>query len=142
MYPMSQSRRSSIDSLASSSHPYVNTSQLNHHHPHHIHNQGSSTISPIAVHSANARRVSRLLKSPSTPSLMKKPEHLLWGFAQVVGQFVVDPTLINNNEFAPLKHRTMYRPQGSGFGGGGGLWNGKADPKIGKIFLLLIYKYV
>ncbi|CAO3611927.1 unnamed protein product [Cunninghamella blakesleeana] len=130
MYPTSQSRRSSIDSLASSSHPYINTSQLNHHHPHHLHNQGSSAISPITVHSANARRVSRLLKSPSTPSLMKKPEHLLWGFAQVVGQFVVDPTLINNNEFAPLKHRTMYRPHGSGFGGGGGLWNGKTDPKI------------
>jgi hypothetical protein len=63
---------------------------------------------------------------------MKKTEHLLWGSAQVVGQFVVDPTLINNNEFAPLKQRTMYRPQGAGFGGGGGLWNGKHDSKIGK----------
>ncbi|CAO3642582.1 unnamed protein product [Cunninghamella echinulata] len=128
VHPTSQSRRSSVDSMASS-HPYINTSQLNHHHYHH---QGPSpsVISPIVVHSANSRRLSRLLKSPSTPSLLKKPEHLLWGFAQVVGQFIVDPTLINNNEFAPLKHRTMYRPQGSGFGGGGGLWNGKADPKI------------
>lgn len=64
---------------------------------------------------------------------MKKPENLIWGFAQVVGQFVVDPTLINNNEFAPLKQRTMYRPQGTGFGGGGGLWNGKLDSKIGNV---------
>ncbi|KAI8344340.1 Rgp1-domain-containing protein [Chlamydoabsidia padenii] len=116
-HPISASRRSSIDSLASSSspvHPYYMTPQFptGQHHPTHH------------------RRLSRLLKSPTTPSLMKKPENLIWGFAQVVGQFVVDPTLINNNEFAPLKQRTMYRPQGTGFGGGGGLWNGKQDSKF------------
>ncbi|KAL0083585.1 Rgp1-domain-containing protein [Phycomyces blakesleeanus] len=63
----------------------------------------------------NAQRLSNLLKS----SHNKKPEHILWGFAQIVGNFVVDPALINNNEFASLKHRTMYRPNGGGIGGGG-----------------------
>ncbi|KAG0177133.1 hypothetical protein DFQ29_005196 [Apophysomyces sp. BC1021] len=86
------SRRSSMDSLASNS-----MKQQQH------------------------QRHSQLLKSSSTSTLAKKPEHLLWGFAQLVGHFIVDPTLINNNEFAPLKHRTMYRPHGVGFGGGGGL---------------------
>ncbi|KAI9019984.1 Rgp1-domain-containing protein [Phycomyces nitens] len=63
----------------------------------------------------NAQRLSNLLKTSHT----KKPEHILWGFAQIVGNFVVDPALINNNEFASLKHRTMYRPNGGGLGGGG-----------------------
>ncbi|CAO3600805.1 unnamed protein product [Absidia cylindrospora] len=128
MHPISSSRRSSTDSLASA-HPYYTTppppppqQQQSLYHP--------PPPSTSAAHPINARRLSRILKSPSTPSLMRKPEHLLWGFAQVVGQFVVDPTLINNNEFAPLKQRTMYRPQGTGFGGGGGLMNGKQDSKI------------
>ncbi|KAI8391357.1 Rgp1-domain-containing protein [Radiomyces spectabilis] len=95
--PYDVSRRSSIDSLASN--PYTA-------------NQPPSSL--------NTRRLSYLVKAPSTPPLLKKSEHLLMGFAQVVGHFIVDPTLINNSEFAPLKNRTMYRPQGSGFGGGGG----------------------
>ncbi|SAM02517.1 hypothetical protein [Absidia glauca] len=120
IHPALSSRRSSTDSLASS-HPYYSSSQSTTTQQQQNHSSGPS---------APPRRLSRLLKSPSTPSLMKKTEHLLWGSAQVVGQFVVDPTLINNNEFAPLKQRTMYRPQGAGFGGGGGLWNGKHDSKI------------
>lgn len=105
------SRRSSMDSLASSVHPFQNRqSQLT-----------GPRLSQI------------LLRSSSSPALAKKPEHLLWGFAQVVGNFIVDPTLINNNEFAPLKRRTMYRPHGAGIGGGGGLMMGKPDAqsKIG-----------
>lgn len=108
------SRRSSMDSLASSNNPY--------------HGGRASQLS--------APRLSQfLLRSSSAPSLVKKPEHLLWGFAQVVGNFIVDPTLINNNEFAPLKQRTMYRPHGAGMGGGGGLlMGGRSDmhSKIGK----------
>lgn len=105
------SPRSSMDSLASSGHPFQNRqAQLT-----------GPRLSQI------------LLRSSSSPALAKKPEHLLWGFAQVVGNFVVDPTLINNNEFAPLKRRTMYRPHGAGVGGGGGLMMGKPDAqsKIG-----------
>lgn len=114
------SRRSSMDSLASSNNPY--------------HGGRASQLS--------APRLSQfLLRSSSAPSLVKKPEHLLWGFAQVVGNFIVDPTLINNNEFAPLKQRTMYRPHGAGMGGGGGLlMGGRSDmhSKIGKIELTWI----
>ncbi|KAI9497852.1 Rgp1-domain-containing protein [Zychaea mexicana] len=100
------SRRSSVDSLASN-------------HPYHTAARASQLSAP---------RLSQfLLRSSSAPSLVKKPEHLLWGFAQVVGNFIVDPSLINNNEFAPLKRRTMYRPHGSGMGGGGGLLMGKPD---------------
>ncbi|KAI9319707.1 Rgp1-domain-containing protein [Dichotomocladium elegans] len=81
------SRRSSMDSLASAN-PY--------------HGRASQFSAP---------RLSQiLLRSSTGPAVAKKPEHLLWGFAQVVGNFIVDPTLINNNEFAPLKQRTMYRP--------------------------------
>ncbi|KAI7877208.1 Rgp1-domain-containing protein [Lichtheimia hyalospora FSU 10163] len=106
------SRRSSMDSLASSSNPY--------------HGGRASQLS--------APRLSQfLLRSSSAPSLVKKPEHLLWGFAQVVGNFIVDPTLINNNEFAPLKQRTMYRPHGAGMGGGGGLLMGGRSDMHSKI---------
>ncbi|RCH84109.1 hypothetical protein CU098_005804, partial [Rhizopus stolonifer] len=61
-------------------------------------------------------------------SSLKRPmsEHLLCGFAQVVGSFIADPNLINLSEFDPLKKHTMYTPQG-GFGGGGGLMMAKAD---------------
>lgn len=67
-------------------------------------------------------------------SPLKKPvsEHLLCGFAQVVGSFVADSSLINLNEFGPLKHHTMYNPQG-GFGGGGGLMMAQSDSSLGKI---------
>ncbi|KAI7853420.1 Rgp1-domain-containing protein [Circinella umbellata] len=103
------SRRSSVDSLASN-HPYL------------------AGAAGGRASQLSAPRLSQfLLRSSSTPSLVKKPEHLLWGFAQVVGNFIVDPSLINNNEFAPLKRRTMYRPHGSGMGGGGGLLMGKPD---------------
>ncbi|ORX49180.1 Rgp1-domain-containing protein [Hesseltinella vesiculosa] len=118
--PASSSRRSSIDSTTSTSsaQPYAA-----------VQYRQQLAQSPMA-HPANARRLSRLLKSPSTPSLMKKPEHLLWGFAQVVGQFVVDANLINAKEFEPVKHRTMYQPQGAGFGGGGGMTTNKHDSKL------------
>ncbi|KAL7320014.1 Golgi membrane exchange factor (Ric1p-Rgp1p) subunit [Mucor circinelloides] len=64
-------------------------------------------------------------------SPLKKPvsEHLLCGFAQVVGSFVADSSLINLNEFGPLKHHTMYNPQG-GFGGGGGLMMAQSDSSL------------
>lgn len=103
------SRRSSVDSLAS-----YRTQQPGHPHPPPPH-----------------RLSQLLLKSTSSPSFGKKPEHLLWGFAQVVGNFIVDPSMINNNEFAPLKRRTMYRPGGMG-GGGGLLAGGNLQNKIGK----------
>ncbi|GAA5795064.1 hypothetical protein HPULCUR_000415 [Helicostylum pulchrum] len=45
-------------------------------------------------------------------------EHLLWGSAQVIGQFVFDPTLINANIFTPLKKKAMYHPFGISSGGG------------------------
>lgn len=75
-------------------------------------------------HSATRRYSSSPLKKPVS-------EHLLCGFAQVVGSFVADSSLINLNEFGPLKHHTMYNPQG-GFGGGGGLMVAKSDSSLGK----------
>ncbi|CAG8606251.1 14302_t:CDS:2 [Racocetra persica] len=59
----------------------------------------------------------------SSPTLSQKYETLLWGFAQIVGQFMVDGSLVKSIEFEPLKTKTMYRPaSGSGAGGavGGG----------------------
>lgn len=106
------SRRSSIDSTASFS---------NHSHS----------------HMYGSPRLNFMMKSTSTPSLMNKSEHLLWGFAQVVGHFVVDPAMVNATEFAQLKNRTMYRP-GGGVGGGGGMLgrpSGTRQPnKIGRCY--------
>ncbi|KAK4516625.1 uncharacterized protein ATC70_011601 [Mucor velutinosus] len=73
-------------------------------------------------HSAARRYSSSPLKKPVS-------EHLLCGFAQVVGSFVADSSLINLNEFGPLKHHTMYSPQG-GFGGGGGMMVAKSDSSL------------
>lgn len=56
---------------------------------------------------------------------MIKTEHLLCGFVQVVGSFVVDQSLINVNEFDSLKQYNS--PQG---GLGGGLV--KSDTFMGK----------
>ncbi|KAJ2962092.1 hypothetical protein NQZ79_g2811 [Umbelopsis isabellina] len=89
------SRRSSIDSTAS----FATNTHSNH----------------LGTH-----RLNFMMKSTSTPSLLHKSEHLLWGFAQIVGHFVADPAMINASEFSQLKTRTMYRP-GGGFGGGGGM---------------------
>ncbi|KAG1607339.1 hypothetical protein G6F46_012369 [Rhizopus delemar] len=55
------------------------------------------------------------LRRLSTLSQTIKTEHLLCGFVQVVGSFVVDPQLINMNEFDSLRHYNS--PQG-GLGGG------------------------
>lgn len=86
--------------------------------------------SSILTSPHNNRRISNLYNSsPLKNSLV---EHLLCGFAQVVGSFVADSSLINLNEFDPLKHYTMYNPQG-GFGGGGGLMVAKSDSSLGKI---------
>ncbi|CAG8455077.1 5928_t:CDS:2 [Scutellospora calospora] len=59
----------------------------------------------------------------SSPTLSQKYETLLWGFAQIIGQFVVDSSLVKSVEFEPLKTKTMYRPA-SGSGAGGALGGG------------------
>ncbi|KAF0450058.1 Rgp1-domain-containing protein [Gigaspora margarita] len=59
----------------------------------------------------------------SSPTLSQKYETLLWGFAQIVGQFVVDSSLVKSVEFEPLKTKTMYRPA-SGSGAGGAVGSG------------------
>nr|CAG8559368.1 2146_t:CDS:2 [Entrophospora candida] len=71
----------------------------------------------ISRHSSNGFRCS------SSPSLTQKYETLLWGFAQIVGQFTVDASLIKSIEFEPLKTKTMYRPA-SGNGAGGAVGGG------------------
>jgi hypothetical protein len=97
--------------------------------------------SPRSSMDSNASYRSSLMSSPhnrrtshlynSSPLKHSLTEHLLCGFAQVVGSFVADSNLINLNEFDPLKHYTMYNPQG-GFGGGGGLMMAKSDSSLGK----------
>ncbi|KAI8644762.1 hypothetical protein BD408DRAFT_111870 [Parasitella parasitica] len=82
-----------------------------------------STASFRSSFQPNARRYS------SSPLKKTVSEHLLCGFAQVVGSFVADPSLINLSEFGPLKHHTMYNPQG-GLGGGGGLMVAKSDSML------------
>ncbi|KAI8886787.1 Rgp1-domain-containing protein [Backusella circina FSU 941] len=98
------SQRSSIDSYASSIQQQ------------HYHNQSS------------LHRLSILQRSSSNASLYSRPcEQLLWGFAQVIGQFVADPALIDSKQFKPLKSKTMYHPFGSGIGGGGAMLLSKQE---------------
>jgi hypothetical protein len=61
-------------------------------------------------------------------------EHLLLGYAQVIGQFVYDPVLLNSNGFAPLKSKAMYHPFGSSLiiGGGGGMMPVPSNPSFHK----------
>ncbi|KAF9434961.1 hypothetical protein BGZ76_007136 [Entomortierella beljakovae] len=51
-----------------------------------------------------------------------KKESILWGSVQVVGQFMIDGSFIQQQGFESLKSKTMYRPTGSSGGGaiGGG----------------------
>ncbi|KAI9487640.1 MAG: Rgp1-domain-containing protein [Benjaminiella poitrasii] len=90
------------------------------------------SLSPRSSMDSNASFHSSVLPSRRySSSPLKKPvsEHLICGFAQVVGSFVADANLINVNEFDPLKHYTMYNPQG-GFGGGGGLMVARSDSHL------------
>ncbi len=63
------------------------------------------------------------IKTSLVPIQARRTETLLWSFAQVVGHFVVDASILNAAEFEVLKSRTMYRPlNDAGTGGpvGGG----------------------
>ncbi|CAG8449960.1 3265_t:CDS:10 [Ambispora leptoticha] len=71
------------------------------------------------------KRYSTMSKCNSSPSLTQKYETLLWSFAQVVGHFIVDGSLVKSVEFEPLKHKAMYRPaSGGGVGAGGAVGGG------------------
>ncbi|KAL7333941.1 Golgi membrane exchange factor (Ric1p-Rgp1p) subunit [Mucor circinelloides] len=113
----SSSRRSSIDSNA-------------------------SHIPPLS-----SRRHPNQLYRLSTPACRSSiflqrnhPEHLLWGFAQVVGQFTSDPKMLNSSKFASLKSKAMYHPFGTssmrgergGGGGGGGMLMKKSESSYNK----------
>ncbi|KAI7897201.1 reduced growth phenotype protein 1 [Mucor mucedo] len=78
--------------------------------------------------SPHNRRSSNLYSS--SPLKNSSTEHLLCGFAQVVGSFVADANLINLNEFDPLKLYNMYNPQGGFSGGGGGLMVAKSNSPL------------
>jgi hypothetical protein len=94
----SSSRRSSIDSTTSNIPSFTSR-----RHPNQLH------------------RLSTPLYRSSSFIQKNCSEHILWGFAQVVGQFVSDPVMIDSSKFAPLKSKTMYHPFGtSSIGGGGG----------------------
>lgn len=73
-----------------------------------------STMSNIPRHP----RLHRLSSTRATSFTAYRNEHLLWGSAQVIGQFVSDPTLVDTNVFAPLKSKAMYHPLGASSGGG------------------------
>ncbi|KAI9487151.1 MAG: Rgp1-domain-containing protein [Benjaminiella poitrasii] len=102
-----ESRRSSIDSLAFSIPPPLPQSSPRRQNHLSLHRLSMGVLrSSSLVINANPAYIT--------------PEHLLWGFAQVIGQFTSDPTLINRNIFAPLKTKTMYHPFGTAAIGGGG----------------------
>lgn len=97
---------------------------------------------------------SRLIRSSTnlpllhSPALIKNnhPEHLLMGFAQAVGQFVLDPVLVNSSLFAPLKSMAMYHPFDmssiGGRGGGGMLTTKRSESNLKKGMWLVILKDV
>ncbi|KAF9203632.1 hypothetical protein BGZ49_006197 [Haplosporangium sp. Z 27] len=74
----------------------------------------SSIMSNYSIHSSP--------RSLQVPGQGSKKESLLWGSIQVVGQFMVDGSFIQQQGFESLKTKTMYRPTGSSGGGaiGGG----------------------
>jgi hypothetical protein len=47
-------------------------------------------------------------------------EALAWGFAQMMGQFTVDPTYVKTSSMESLKNKVMYRVGGGASAGGGG----------------------
>ncbi|CAG8514810.1 9696_t:CDS:10 [Paraglomus brasilianum] len=81
-----------------------------------------STNGSLMDYKRQSRRPSIITRCSSSPSLTQKYETLLWGFAQIVGVFVVDGSLMKAYEFEPLKLKNMYGP-GGGMGGavGGGM---------------------
>ncbi|KAF9359288.1 hypothetical protein BGX26_012668 [Mortierella sp. AD094] len=100
---MDYSTRSSMQSVRGPFHPQMYASP----------SRRSSIMSNYSVSSP------RSLQSQGQGS---KKESLLWGSVQVVGQFMVDGSFIQQQSFESLKTKTMYRPTGSSGGGaiGGG----------------------
>ncbi|KAK9709849.1 Golgi membrane exchange factor (Ric1p-Rgp1p) subunit, variant 2 [Basidiobolus ranarum] len=72
---------------------------------------------PINLKSASMTR------SSSSPCASFKTEYLMWGFAQVVGHFVINGSIIKFDEFESLKSKTMYR-SANGIGSGGSVGGG------------------
>ncbi|KAK9712289.1 Golgi membrane exchange factor (Ric1p-Rgp1p) subunit [Basidiobolus ranarum] len=68
-------------------------------------------------------KAATMLRSSSSPCASFKTEYLMWGFAQVVGHFVINGSIVKFNEFEPLKSRTMYR-SANGIGSGGTVGGG------------------
>lgn len=73
-----------------------------------------STLSSVPRHP----RLHRLSSIRSTSFTTYRNEHLLWGSAQVIGQFVSDSSLIDSSVFGPLNAKAMYHPFGASSGGG------------------------
>ncbi|ORY03977.1 Rgp1-domain-containing protein [Basidiobolus meristosporus CBS 931.73] len=64
-----------------------------------------------------------MARSSSSPCASFKTEYLMWGFAQVVGHFVINGSIIKFDEFESLKSKTMYR-SANGIGSGGSVGGG------------------
>ncbi|CEP14982.1 hypothetical protein [Parasitella parasitica] len=96
----------------------------------------ASTISPLSSrrYPNQLSRLSTSFYRSSSFTQKNYSEHVLWGFAQVVGQFIVDPKMLDSNIFAPLKSKTMYHPFGSSSlgGGGGGMLMRRPDSSYNK----------
>ncbi|KAG9299582.1 hypothetical protein G9A89_020753 [Geosiphon pyriformis] len=73
---------------------------------------------------SHSRKSNTMSRCSSSPSLTQKYETLLWSFAQIVGHFIVDGSLVKSAEFEPLKHKAMYRPASAGIVGTGGAVGG------------------
>ncbi|KAI8930293.1 Rgp1-domain-containing protein [Entophlyctis helioformis] len=80
------------------------------------------------------------LASSSSSSLLPQPlringktaaegarEEIAWAFAQMTGQFTVDPSFIKAGAFEPLRQKIMYRTAGSSSGLGAGAGSGSSS---------------
>nr|KAJ3421987.1 hypothetical protein HK105_001612 [Polyrhizophydium stewartii] len=67
-------------------------------------------------------RIKQLSADIRALSMTGVREEIAWAFAQMTGQFSVDPAFIKTAAFAPLRSKVMYRAAGSSGGGvqGGG----------------------
>lgn len=78
-----------------------------------------SNIGGSDLRFGHTRRLSSIARNASTVHLaQQRHETLLWSFAQVVGNFTVDESLVKRREFDSLKSKVMYGSAGAGGPGG------------------------
>ncbi|KAI9097387.1 Rgp1-domain-containing protein, partial [Phlyctochytrium arcticum] len=102
-----------------------------------VHGGAPSAVSPTTEKRPGWGSRQHALRSATKQSLIRPPsaQTVTWAYAQMIGQFTIDPAFVKPNEFEVLNKQVMYRAVGgpaAGSGGGGMLGSQSSSATGGK----------